>query len=80
MIENDALSRTNEHSQEVIPPTSIDIHAADTTHGVAQGAELSASADHQLLEVIPALLFTSRPNGTWNYVNPAFCTYTGTPA
>ncbi|NCC37687.1 MAG: PAS domain-containing protein, partial [Chloroflexia bacterium] len=33
-----------------------------------------------LLEVIPALLFTSRPNGTWNYVNPAFCTYTGTPA
>lgn len=78
MIENDALTRTNGHSQEVIPPTSIGIHAADTTNGVAQGAELPA--DHELLAVIPALLFTSRPNGTWNYVNPAFCTYTGTPA
>ncbi|WP_129675301.1 PAS domain-containing sensor histidine kinase [Candidatus Chloroploca sp. Khr17] len=78
MIEKTALSRANGHSQQHIPPTSIAMHAAGTTNGVVQGAELPA--DHQLLAIIPGLIFTCHPNGTWNYVNPAFCTYTGTPA
>ncbi|PDV98499.1 PAS domain-containing sensor histidine kinase [Candidatus Chloroploca asiatica] len=78
MIEKTGVSRTNGHSSQHIPSTSITIHAANTTNGVAQGAEFSA--DHQLLAVIPALVFTSQPNGTWNYVSPRFCTYTGKSA
>jgi PAS domain S-box-containing protein len=35
--------------------------------------------DHQLLAIIPALLFTSRPDGSWDAVSPPFCTYTGLP-
>ncbi len=30
-----------------------------------------------LLDILPVMLFTSRPNGFWDYVNPAFCTYSG---
>jgi PAS domain S-box-containing protein len=33
----------------------------------------------QLLAILPAMLFTSGPDGTWDYVNPPFCAYTGRP-
>ncbi|PDW02789.1 PAS domain-containing sensor histidine kinase [Candidatus Viridilinea mediisalina] len=36
--------------------------------------------EDQLLAILPAMVFTSRPDGTWNYVNPAFCAYTGSSA
>jgi PAS domain S-box-containing protein len=33
--------------------------------------------EQQLLSILPAMLFTSRQDGTWDYVNPPFCAYTG---
>ncbi|NTU79006.1 MAG: PAS domain-containing protein [Chloroflexales bacterium] len=41
---------------------------------------MGSSVDRRLLAIIPALLFTSRPDGTWDYVSPPFCAYTGRPA
>jgi PAS domain S-box-containing protein len=41
---------------------------------------VGSSADHRLLTIIPALLFTSCPDGTWDYVSPPFCAYTGRSA
>lgn len=45
-------------------------------------APTTTELDHalQLLGIIPAMLFTSRSDGVWDYVNPAFCAYTGKPA
>ncbi|MEI6179822.1 MAG: PAS domain-containing protein [Chloroflexales bacterium] len=31
----------------------------------------------QLFAILPAMLFTSRSDGVWDYVNPSFCAYTG---
>lgn len=47
----------------------------DSTNGSAQPVELSD--DHALLRLIPALLFTGRPDGTWDYISPPLCAYTG---
>ncbi|MBX0330955.1 PAS domain-containing sensor histidine kinase [Oscillochloris sp. ZM17-4] len=35
--------------------------------------------EHQLLASLPAMIFTSGPDGAWDYVNPSFCAYTGYP-
>lgn len=72
------LRRANGHAQQITPPPSTATRAAPGANGAAQGGV--ASADHQLLAIIPALLFTSRPDGTWDYVSPPFCAYTGCPA
>lgn len=72
------VGRSNGHSQQSIPPCADATRAAPGTNGAAQGGE--ASAARQLLASIPALLFTSRPDGTWDYVSPPFCAYTGRPA
>lgn len=48
----------------------------------AYGETETTQLDHalQLLATLPAMLFISRPDGDWDYVNPAFCAYTGQPA
>lgn len=72
------VGHTNGHSQQIIPPRTNVTRAAPGANGAAQGGE--ASTDRRLLAIIPALLFTSRPDGTWDYVSPPFCAYTGRPA
>ncbi|RRR70036.1 MAG: PAS domain-containing protein [Candidatus Viridilinea halotolerans] len=49
------------------------------TNGVALNGT-QPDAEFQMLANLPAMAFASRPDGSWNYVNPAFCTYTGSNA
>ncbi len=39
----------------------------------------SARTSSSYSAILPAMLFTSSPDGTWDYVNPPFCAYTGCP-
>lgn len=39
----------------------------------------AAAREQLLLDILPAMLFASSPTGTWDYVNPPFCAYTGCP-
>ncbi len=41
--------------------------------------EANLTGEYQLLATLPAMLFTSRPDGFWDYINPPFCAYTGYP-
>jgi PAS domain S-box-containing protein len=41
---------------------------------------VESSDDQALLGLIPALIFTGRPDGTWEYISPPLCAYTGHPA
>lgn len=72
-------------------PNRVDGHAAQTasTHPMPDrqpsqacgGADAARLAhERQLLAAFPAMLFTCRPDGTWDYVSPALCVYTGRPA
>ncbi|MEI7643396.1 MAG: PAS domain-containing sensor histidine kinase [Chloroflexales bacterium] len=47
-------------------------------HDTVNGADMAR--EHHLLAMLPAMCFTSRPDGLWDYVNPPFCAYTGYPA
>lgn len=72
------LRHANGHPQPISVLPVNTPHTVVSTNGAAPGGE--PSADRRLLALLPALLFTSRPDGTWDYVNPSFCAYTGRPA
>jgi|GEM_PF-2346726 PAS domain S-box-containing protein len=68
------LHRAKERTDTIdVPPVMLDysvFHSYSTK-------ELTSA--HQLLATLPAMCFTSHPDGQWNYVNPPFCAYTGYP-
>lgn len=56
-------------------PSMAQLLEAHSANGASDRLELAH--DYQLLAILPAMLFTSRPEGAWDYVNPQFCAYAG---
>jgi PAS domain S-box-containing protein len=69
------MGRSNGDTEQIMAPPVARLHEAPSTNGAAVPPELAH--EYQWLTILPVMLFTSRPDGGWDYVNPRFCAHTG---
>jgi PAS domain S-box-containing protein len=75
MERNDSPGPASGGTEQLITSSMAQLLEAHSANGAADRLELAHA--HQLLAILPAMLFTSRPDGAWDYVNPQFCAYAG---